>query len=204
MKQQKIILIAILCVSMLVFAACNGTDKTSETSQSGAVTDTTGNTSDTSSMNGIITELTDTSITIAQNPMGAPGGGGNVEAPQAPDGTKSANDSGNAPPAGDNNSLGQKQDNSKDFGNPPEGGNIDTSNWEKVTYTIDDQTKIMKQVSGDGATSTESGISISELAVGTMVRITPRGSDTTIADEILIVEGKGGAPDLQKQPSDNQ
>ena len=217
MKQQKAILIAVLLVSMLLFAACGSTgsqgdvsaqatnetsqgDTAGQPSQDTAATTGNQNAADSLGINGVITEITDNVITIAQNPTGSPGNGGgkNGVVPKASEGDVSDSTSGGTPPSQGSEPSGQEppvlQPGEGDATANNHGGDLDTSTWEKVTYTINDDTKIVKQTAGDGAAATETSIDISELTTGTMVTITPDSSDATIASKIVVMEGKGMPP----------
>jgi hypothetical protein len=123
---------------------------------------------------GFITGVTDSSITVAVMPQGNGG--------QRPDGSGAPGGSGM--PQG----SGAPRSSASPGGQRPEGSTtIDTSSWEKKTFTIDSSTKITEG-QGDSAKT----LTAADLKAGDSVRITERDGAAGTADTISLMNFKTG------------
>jgi hypothetical protein len=179
---KKSLSIAVAVLLIFAFSACGSSTAANSTGTSSATNaqQQQGQPQDDGSIRGIVTIISNTQIEIAKMTGGGQGGGqgGDGQTPpsgSAPSGTPSA--SGSAP---------------QTF--------MDTSNMEKVQYTINSSTKIVKQTAlgnstdtqSSGQQATESEASISDITTGTMVSITLQDGSDTIAAKIVITQGMGG------------
>jgi hypothetical protein len=186
---KKYLSIAVAVLLIFAFTACGSSTAASSASTSSATNaqQQQGQPEDDGSIRGIVTTISDTQIEIAKMTGGGQGGDGQTPpSGNAPSGTPSA--SGSAP-----------------SGTPSASGSapqtfMDTSNMEKVQYTINSSTKIVKQTAlgnstdtqSSGQQATESEASISDITAGTMVSITLQDGSDTIAAKIVITQGMGG------------
>lgn len=130
---------------------------------------------------GVITQVSGTSVTIAVMPQGTGGNGGQMPSGSGgPNGTLPAN-------GGPQGSGGPDRSAMPGASMSP----IDTSSWEKQTFTIDGSTKITQgQAPGSNAGST--ALKASDLKTGDSVVIAERSGKAGVADEITVMQGMGG------------
>jgi hypothetical protein len=145
---------------------------------------------------GIVTDISDSSITIAVMPQGQGfgGQGGN----RAQGGTNRARGSGSpqrTAPA-DNGQNG-------DAAARP---TMDTSSWEKKTFTIDSSTKITQMSRGNGSSGQSATLKASDITTGESVAIAERSGKTGTADTINVMGamGRGGFDGGQGAGPDGQ
>ena len=203
---KKVVSIASAVVLIFAFTVCSaaGTNTSAQTSAQGQAPQDDG------SIRGIITSVSDTQIEIAKMNGGGPGGQQGGQNSQNPP----AQPSGSAPQGSpDASGSAPAQASPSSSGSSTSQGTPDTSNMEKVKYTINSSTKIIKQTFSDNGQSgdqskekqqpTETEASISDIQTGTMVTITLEEGSTTVAAKIVITEGNGGPGGNPPQGNNN-
>lgn len=185
---QRIALAAVL-VAALGLSGCQSTPKsTAQSDQADGQQQDQGQPPTMQGVTGIVTDISDTSITIAVMPEGQGFGGQNGARGSArPDGGPN----GSARPDSRPDSSAQPdQRQQPDESSSPA---IDTSNWEKKTFTIDSSTKITQMSRGNGndASSQSTSLKASDIKTGESVNITERSAKAGAADAITVM-GRGG------------
>jgi hypothetical protein len=120
----------------------------------------------------IIMEIKDNTITVALMPADAFPQGANQ--PARPSGT-------NTMPQGSMPSVPSS----------PNPNGLDTSNWQKTNWTVDDKTIIDQGQFGGSNTAATNPLKLSDLKVGDSVMITERAGQTSIAGQITVMQGFG-------------
>ena len=122
----------------------------------------------------IITEIKDNTLTVAMMPADASPQGTNQ--PTRPSGT------GTMP-----------QGSMPNVPFSPNSNGLDTSNWQKTTWTVDDKTTIVQGQFGGSNTAATNAMKLADLKVGDSVMITERTGQTNVADQITVMQGFGNA-----------
>lgn len=120
----------------------------------------------------IIVEIKDNTLTVATMPADASPQGTNQ--PTRPSGTGTM-------PQGSMPSMPSS----------PNVNGLDTSNWQKTTWTVDDKTTIVQGQFGGSNTSAASALKLADLKVGDSVTITERAGQTSVAGQITVMQGLG-------------
>ena len=219
MNNTKVIIVFVLLIIFLFSGCSNDANTTDETVQGDIAqvesndhgpkdqpNDESTNSQDNLVVNGIVQILSDNEITIAVNPILMPVNGGNMESgpgnsysnhkkpPEEgthPTNTKEDNEDNlspgsNTPPTESNNdSLTAVVQDLK-----PDQPTSDISEWEEVTYQIDNQTVIVEMTNSSDGTTGETEINTSELSQGDNVTITLRSDAQNIIDKIVLMDNK--------------